>query len=65
MTDDLKDSCLAPPIIPYGEPPPPQCVDCWAAFWADFDAREAQKAHGTEQVLVSRAPSRPRGPTNN
>ena len=51
MTDD-EDWHLTPPVIPYGEPPPPPCVDYWAAFWADFDARDAGKTYGRQQVLV-------------
>jgi hypothetical protein len=50
MTAEVDDGILTPPIIPDGAPP--ECADYWAAFWADFDAREAQKTHGTQQVLV-------------
>jgi hypothetical protein len=52
MTADVDGGIITPPVVPYSEPPPPHCADYWAAFWADFDAREAQTTHGTQQVLV-------------
>lgn len=49
MTDDLYDAMITPPALRGGDP----YGDLWEAFWADFDAREAEKARGTRQVLVS------------
>jgi len=51
MTAHVEDWVPTPPVIPNSEPPP--YADYWEAFWAYFDAREAEKTHGTQQVLVS------------
>ena len=48
MTDDLHDGVITPPMLGGGDP----YGDLWEAIWADFDARHAENAHGTRQVLV-------------
>ncbi len=49
MTDDLQGVIVTPPTLGRGDP----YGDHWEAIWADFfDARHAEKTHGTRQVLV-------------